>query len=70
MKIKTRIEIKKVCLLNGNQPITSNLHKLSALLSQHAISMETRTQQPNFGLDGFPRMLPYAKLTKLVVINM
>jgi len=75
LKIKTRIEIRKVCLLNGNQPMRSNPHELSALLAQHVICIGTHTQQPIFELDGlifshvasrgYPHtMWPYTKLTK------
>jgi len=51
LKIKTQIEIQKVCSLNVNQPIRSNPHELSALLAQHVTPIKIHPPRPIFGLD-------------------
>jgi len=40
------MKIKKVCSVNGDQPIRSNPHGLTALPAQHVTRMKTRSQQP------------------------
>jgi len=52
------MEIKKVCSVNGDQPIRSNLHGLTALPAQHVTRMKTCSQQPIFRLNTIPASCP------------